>query len=56
MIAVPEPLGGALVVGESVIAYMGQGQAMKCTPIKATIIRVRSCSADMQSSDSKKQN
>ncbi|EIE24281.1 hypothetical protein COCSUDRAFT_28729 [Coccomyxa subellipsoidea C-169] len=39
VIAVPEPLGGALVVGESVIAYMGQGQAMKCTPIKATIIR-----------------
>jgi hypothetical protein len=44
VIAVPEPLGGALVVGESVIAYMGQGQAMKCTPIKPTIIRVRFCS------------
>lgn len=43
VIAVPEPLGGALVVGESVIAYMSQGQAMKCTPIKPTIIRVRCC-------------
>ena len=34
-------MGGAIVLGESVIAYMGHGQQMKCTEITPTIIRVR---------------
>ena len=33
-------MGGAIVLGESVIAYMGHGQQMKCTEITPTIIRV----------------
>jgi hypothetical protein len=40
VISVPAPLGGALVVGEAVIAYINQGHPMKCTPIKPTIVRV----------------
>ena len=42
LIPVPSPLGGVVVIGESVIAYFAEGQAMKVTPIKQTIIRVRS--------------
>ncbi len=41
LIPVPSPLGGVIVIGESVIAYFAEGQAMKVTPIKQTIIRVR---------------
>lgn len=41
IITVPAPMGGAVVVGESVIAYLGQGQQMKCTEINPTIIRVQ---------------
>ena len=41
IIPVPAPMGGAIVLGESVIAYMGHGQQMKCTEITPTIIRVR---------------
>ena len=40
VIPVPTPLGGALVVGESVIAYMAKGVAAKVTPIKPTTIKV----------------
>ena len=40
IIPVPAPMGGAIVLGESVIAYMGHGQQMKCTEITPTIIRV----------------
>ncbi|CAK0750170.1 hypothetical protein CVIRNUC_001969 [Coccomyxa viridis] len=39
IIPVPAPMGGAIVLGESVIAYMGHGQQMKCTEITPTIIR-----------------
>ena len=45
LIPVPEPLGGVIVIGESVIAYFAEGQAMKVTPIKQTIIRVQSTAA-----------
>ena len=41
IISVPAPMGGAIVLGESVIAYMGRGQQMKCTEITPTIIRAR---------------
>jgi DNA damage-binding protein 1 len=41
IIPVPAPMGGAIVLGESVVAYMGHGQQMKCTEITPTIIRVR---------------
>ena len=40
IITVPAPMGGAIVVGESVVAYIGQGQQMKCTEMTPTIIRV----------------
>ena len=40
IITVPAPMGGAIVVGESVIAYMGHGHQMKCTEMTPTIIRV----------------
>ncbi|CAL5227828.1 g10856 [Coccomyxa viridis] len=39
IITVPAPMGGAIVVGESVVAYIGQGQQMKCTEMTPTIIR-----------------
>ena len=49
IIPVPAPMGGAIVLGESVIAYMGHGQQMKCTEITPTIIRVRHlCMAALQ--------
>jgi DNA damage-binding protein 1 len=41
LIPVPAPQGGVIVIGESVIAYFAEGQPMKVTPIKQTIIRVR---------------
>ena len=40
LIPVPAPQGGVIVIGESVIAYFAEGQPMKVTPIKQTIIRV----------------
>ena len=40
VIPVPAPLGGALVIGESVIAYIAKGQTTKATPIKPTTIKV----------------
>ena len=48
IIPVPAPMGGAIVLGESVIAYMGHGQQMKCTEITPTIIRVRTDSMPCQ--------
>ena len=42
VIPVPAPIGGALVVGESAIAYMGgQDRSLKVTQITPTIMRVR---------------
>lgn len=41
IIPVPEPLGGALVVGESVITYITAGKLLT-TPIQQTTVRVRS--------------
>lgn len=40
IITVPAPMGGAIVVGESVVAYIGHGQQMKCTEMTPTIVRV----------------
>ena len=40
IITVPAPMGGAIVVGESVVAYIGHGQQMKCTEMMPTIVRV----------------
>ena len=40
VIPVPAPHGGAVVVGESVIAYFSEGQPMKCTQINETIVKV----------------
>lgn len=49
LIPVPEPLGGVIVLGESVIAYFGVDQAMKVTPIAQTMIRVRSAACSTPS-------
>lgn len=43
MVAVPGPRAGALIVGESVIAYLHESQPMRCTPIKQTNVTVRAC-------------
>jgi hypothetical protein len=43
VIPVPAPLGGAIVVGESAIAYIAKGQTTKATPIKPTTIKVGAC-------------
>ena len=43
IIAVPAPRTGALIIGESVIAYLHQNQQMRCTAIKQTNILVSSC-------------
>ena len=40
IIPVPEPLAGAIVVGESVITYFNHNQ-LKTVPIKQTTVRVR---------------
>lgn len=39
IIPVPTPLGGAIVVGESVITYFNQSQ-LKTVPIDQTTVRV----------------
>ena len=39
IIPVPGPLGGAIVVGESVITYFNQ-QQLKTVPIEQTTVRV----------------
>ncbi len=39
IVPVPRPLGGALVLGESVIAYFNGSQAFVAAPIKQTIMR-----------------
>lgn len=54
IITVPAPMGGAIVVGESVIAYMGHGHQMKCTEMTPTIIRVPSFSLFQMPRDSSK--
>jgi DNA damage-binding protein 1 len=39
IVPVPRPLGGALVLGESVIAYFNGSQPFVAAPIKQTIMR-----------------
>ena len=41
VIPVPLPLGGVVVVGEAVIAYIDGAQQAKTVPLKSTIVRVR---------------
>ena len=40
IVAVPSPLAGVLIIGESVIAYLNHTQSMRCTDIKQTNITV----------------
>lgn len=40
IIPVPAPLGGAIVVGESVITYFSKGE-LKTVPLEQTTVRVR---------------
>lgn len=40
IIPIPPPLGGAVVVGENVVAYFNEGGPPKVTPIQPTIIQV----------------
>lgn len=41
IVPVPSPRAGALIIGESVIAYLNHNQPMRCTAIKQTNIMVR---------------
>ena len=41
VIPVPQPLGGAVVVGEAVVTYIDGAQPAKSVPLKSTIVRVR---------------
>jgi hypothetical protein len=40
IIPIPAPLGGAVVVGENVVAYFNEGGPPKVTPIQPTIVQV----------------
>lgn len=41
IIPIPAPLGGAVVVGENVVAYFNEGGPPKVTPIQPTIVQVK---------------
>lgn len=41
IIPIPAPVGGAVVVGENVVAYFNEDGPPKVTPIQPTIITVR---------------
>jgi len=41
IIPIPAPVGGAVVIGENVIAYFSEDAPPKVTPIQPTIITVR---------------
>ena len=40
IIPVPKPLGGAIVVGEHVVTYLGAAQPMRAAPILPALIKV----------------
>ena len=47
IIPIPAPIGGAVVVGENVVAYFAEATPPKVTPIQPTIIMVSSAELRM---------